>query len=130
MDQVVGIIRQGPILFLWKGVWVVYVPGLATKKLVPGRHPIMDNQGKTTETPEKDHLMVCRCPQTCSSRLTLYLIDREKDTLETSSQGPEQSTSKRLKLNRNRYIGESANMAKKTLPINPQAGDRLQGRKD
>ncbi|KAJ3922736.1 transcription factor/nuclear export subunit protein 2-domain-containing protein [Lentinula edodes] len=56
--------------------------------------------------------------------------DREKDTLETSSQGPEQSTSKRLKLNRNRYIGESANMAKKTLPINPQAGDRLQGRKD
>ncbi|KAJ3795196.1 transcription factor/nuclear export subunit protein 2-domain-containing protein [Lentinula aff. detonsa] len=56
--------------------------------------------------------------------------DRERDSPDISNQGPEQSTSKRPKLNRNRYVGESANMAKKTLPINPQASDRLQGRKD
>ncbi|KAF9076495.1 transcription factor/nuclear export subunit protein 2-domain-containing protein [Rhodocollybia butyracea] len=57
-------------------------------------------------------------------------LDREKDALDTSNQGPEQSSNKRLKLNRNRYTGESASIAKKTLPINPQAVDRLQGRKD
>ncbi|KAJ3723327.1 transcription factor/nuclear export subunit protein 2-domain-containing protein [Lentinula raphanica] len=55
--------------------------------------------------------------------------DREKDAPDMSSQALEQSTSKRPRLNRTRYIGESANMAKKTLPISPQAGDRL-GKKD
>ncbi|KAF5393664.1 hypothetical protein D9757_000298 [Collybiopsis confluens] len=56
--------------------------------------------------------------------------DREKDAVETSSPGTDQASNKRQRLIRNRYAGDSANIAKKTLPISPQAGDRLQGRKD
>lgn len=114
-------------------VAAVYVQELVTRSLLLDRHPTTVSQEETTEILENDRFLVSiyhSILYLCLETDLFVFLDREKDPLDASSQGTEQSSNKRQKLIRNRYNAESANMAKKTLPIDPLASDRLQGRKD